>query len=231
MVVMELGTPAAGSLTAVERAPLSPAAGEVLVRVRACGVCRTDLHVVDGELPAVRTPLVPGHEIVGDVVALGAGVTGPAIGTRVGVGWLAKTCGACEFCARGRENLCARAGFTGYTRDGGFGTFATADAAFVFPLPHGLDPVAIAPWLCAGLIGHRAYRMAGEGRTLGIYGFGAAGHIIAQVAAHEGRAVFAFTRPGDTAAQALARSLGATWAGGSDEAAPVPLDAAIIFAA
>jgi propanol-preferring alcohol dehydrogenase len=241
MFAMILRTPGAGSLISGERPAPAPGAGEVLLRVRACGVCRTDLHIVDGELdgalgsglPPARTPLVPGHEIVGDVIALGAGVTTPVVGTRVGVPWLAGTCGVCRLCTSGRENLCATARFTGYTRDGGYQELVTADARFVFPLPAGVDDVAAAPWLCAGLIGHRAYRMAGEGGslgTLGIYGFGAAGHIVAQVAAHEGRTVFAFTRPGDVVAQRLALALGASWAGGSDQPSPVPLDAAIIFA-
>lgn len=206
-----------------------PGPGEVLVRVRACGVCRTDLHLVDGELPNPKLPVVPGHEIVGEVVALGPGVEEPHPGQKVGVPWLGRTCGVCRFCRSGRENLCDSPLFTGYTRDGGYAEYTVADARFCFPLPEG-DPVALAPFLCAGLIGFRAYRTAGEGKRLGIYGFGAAAHILAQIARADGREVYAFTRPGDTAAQAFARELGASWAGGSDELPPVPLDAAIVFA-
>ena len=206
-----------------------PGPGEVLVRVQACGVCRTDLHLVDGELPDPKLPVVPGHEIVGEVAALGPGVEGLALGRRVGVPWLGRTCGACRFCRSDRENLCDAALFTGYTRNGGYAEFTVADARYCFPLPDG-DPVAQAPLLCAGLIGFRAYRMAGEGKRLGLYGFGAAAHILAQIAEADGREVYAFTRPGDTAAQAFARRLGAVWAGGSDERPPVPLDAAIVFA-
>ena len=204
--------------------------GEVLVRVRACGVCRTDLHVVDGELPDAHSPIVPGHEIVGTVAATGPGVTGLAPGDRVGVPWLARTCGTCAYCASGRENLCEAAAFTGCTVNGGYAEYAVADARFCFALPAGFSDVELAPWLCAGLIGHRALRMAGDARRIGIYGFGAAAHIVAQVARHEGREVHAFTRPGDTSAQAFARTLGAAWAGGSDERPPVPLDAALLFA-
>ena len=208
-----------------------PGPGELRVRVRACGVCRTDLHVVDGELPDPRLPIVPGHEIVGVVDALGAGVREPAQGARVGIPWLGGTCGRCRFCANDRENLCERAVFTGYQRDGGYAEYAVADARFCFPLPDALDDdVAAAPLLCAGLIGHRCLRAAGDAHRLGVYGFGAAAHIVAQVAAHEGRRVFAFTRPGDGAAQAFARECGAEWAGGSDAEAPEPLDAAILFA-
>ena len=206
-----------------------PGPGEVLVRVRACGVCRTDLHLVDGELPDPKLPVVPGHEIVGEVAALGPGVDGLALGRRVGVPWLGRTCGVCRFCRSERENLCDAPVFTGYTRDGGYAEFAVADARYCFPLPEG-DPVAQAPLLCAGLIGFRAYRFAGEGRRLGIYGFGAAAHILAQIAKADGREVYAFTRPGDTAARDFARRLGAVWVGGSDEPPPVPLDAAIVFA-
>jgi propanol-preferring alcohol dehydrogenase len=203
---------------------------QVLIEVAACGVCRTDLHVVDGELPDPRLPIVPGHEIVGSVAATGEGVGGFALGTRVGVPWLGATCGACPYCAAGRENLCDDPLFTGYTRDGGYATHAVADARFCFPLPEGGDAAALAPLLCAGLIGWRSFRMAGEGAVIGIYGFGAAAHILAQVAARLGRRVHAFTRAGDTAAQDFARSLGAVWAGGSEETPPEPLDAAIIFA-
>jgi alcohol dehydrogenase, propanol-preferring len=213
-----------------ERPAPAPGAGEVLIEIAACGVCRTDLHVVDGELPDPALPLVPGHEIVGQVAALGAGVTGLAVGERVGVPWLGFTCGVCPYCRAERENLCDNPRFTGYTRDGGYATQTVADARFCFPLPAAADPVALAPLLCAGLIGWRSYRVAGPGETLGIYGFGAAAHILAQVAVWQGRRVFAFTRTGDAAAQAFARRLGAVWAGGSDLAPPEPLDAAIIFA-
>jgi propanol-preferring alcohol dehydrogenase len=213
-----------------ERPVPQPAAGEVLVAVAACGVCRTDLHVVDGELPDPRLPLVPGHEVVGRVAVLGVGVTGFEVGERVGIPWLGYTCGRCSYCRTGRENLCDAPLFTGYTRDGGYATHALADARYCFPLPGGLDDAKIAPLLCAGLIGWRCYRMAGEGEALGLYGFGAAAHILAQVATWQGRRVYAFGRPGDAAAQDFARALGAVWAGGSDEMPPEPLDAAIIFA-
>jgi propanol-preferring alcohol dehydrogenase len=213
-----------------ERQVAVPGAGEVLIAIAACGVCRTDLHVVDGELPDPALPLVPGHEIVGRVAARGAGVTGLAVGARIGVPWLGGTDGVCAYCRAGRENLCDRPVFTGYTRDGGYATHTFADARFCFPLPEEADPVALAPLLCAGLIGWRSYRMAGPGTTLGIYGFGAAAHILCQVAVWQGRRVHAFTRAGDAAAQAFARTLGAAWAGGSEEAPPEPLDAAIIFA-
>jgi alcohol dehydrogenase, propanol-preferring len=213
-----------------ERSIPQPAAGEILIEIEACGVCRTDLHVVDGELPRPRLPIVPGHEIVGRVAALGAGVTGLALGERVGVPWLGATCGRCPYCRSGRENLCDAALFTGYTRDGGYATHTLADARFAFPLPGKLDAAEAAPLLCAGLIGWRSYHMAGEGTALGLYGFGAAAHILAQVAVWQGRRVYAFTRGGDAAGQAFARSLGAAWAGGSEETPPEPLDAAIIFA-
>jgi alcohol dehydrogenase, propanol-preferring len=226
-----------------ERPTPVPAAREILLEVAACGVCRTDLHVVDGELPNPKLPLIPGHEIVGRVAAFGADVAGFAVGERIGVPWLGYTCGVCPYCRAGRENLCDRPLFTGYTRDGGYATHALADARFCFPLPERRDDAEIAPFLCAGLIGWRSYRMAGaqwEGqgagseaerlKALGLYGFGAAAHILAQVAAWQGRRVYAFTRGGDTAAQAFARSLGAVWAGSSDEMPPEPLDAAIIFA-
>jgi propanol-preferring alcohol dehydrogenase len=193
-------------------------------------VCRTDLHVIDGELSDPKLPLVPGHEIVGRVAALGGGVSDFSTGERIGVPWLGHTCGICPYCRGGRENLCDAPLFTGYTRDGGFATHAIADANYCFPLDDAGDAAAQAPLLCAGLIGYRSYRMAGEGATLGIYGFGAAAHILAQLARFEGKRVFAFTRAGDDAAQAFARSLGAVWAGGSDEHPPEPLDAAIIFA-
>jgi propanol-preferring alcohol dehydrogenase len=219
-----------GSLVLQERPTPAPGPGEVLVAVAACGVCRTDLHVVDGELPEPALPLVPGHEVVGRVAALGAGVGGLALGAKVGVPWLGFTCGACPYCASGHENLCDHPRFTGYTRDGGYASHTVADARYVVPLPEAEDDAHLAPWLCAGLIGWRAYRMAGEGAALGLYGFGAAAHILAQIARWQGRRVYAFTRPGDVAAQDFARRLGAVWAGGSGEAPPEPLDAAIIFA-
>ncbi|MEX3693186.1 zinc-dependent alcohol dehydrogenase family protein [Paraburkholderia sp. BR14263] len=208
----------------------APGAGELLIDVRACGVCRTDLHVVDGDLAHPKRPLVPGHEIVGTVAALGAGVTGFAPGDRVGVPWLGRTCGHCRFCADGRENLCDAPGFTGYTIDGGYATRTVADARYSFHLPRQYSDLEAAPLLCAGLIGYRSLAMAGDARRIGIYGFGAAAHIVAQVARHQGRTVYAFTRPGDVAAQQFARRLGATWAGGSDERAPEELDAALLFA-
>ena len=217
-------------LRPAEIEPDGPLPGEVLVRVAACGVCRTDLHICDGELPSVRSPLVPGHEIVGRVEALGAGVDGLAAGDRVGVPWLGWTCGRCRYCARGRENLCDAARFTGYTRDGGYAEYAVADARYCLPLPAGYGDAEAAPLLCAGLIGHRSLVAAGDARRVGIYGFGAAAHIVCQVAVWQGREVFAFTRPGDSSAQVFARELGATWAGDSTVAPPAPLDAAIIFA-
>jgi propanol-preferring alcohol dehydrogenase len=226
---MMLETPGA-PLVLRERPLPPPGPGETLVAVAACGVCRTDLHVVDGELGSPKLPLVPGHEIVGRVAALGAGVTGFAPGQRVGIPWLGHTCGVCAYCRTERENLCDTPLFTGYTRDGGYATHAVADARFCFPLPQEGDDAELAPLLCAGLIGWRSYRMAGEGSALGLYGFGAAAHILAQVAVWQGRRVHAFTRSGDVEAQAFARALGASWAGGSDEMAPEPLDAAIIFA-
>ncbi len=207
-----------------------PGPGQVTLRVTACGVCRTDLHVVDGDLTEPKLPLVPGHEIVGRVEAVGAGVTAFAPGDRVGVPWLGHTCGRCLYCQSGRENLCDAPGFTGYTIDGGYAEMATADAAYCFPLPEVYDDVEAAPLLCAGLIGFRSYRMVPDARRLGLYGFGAAAHIICQVAVFEGREVYAFTRPGDALAQGFARSLGAHWADGSDRPAPKPLDAAIVFA-
>ena len=216
-----------------ERETPAPAGGDILVEVAACGVCRTDLHVVDGELPDPKLPIVPGHEIVGRVAAFGERVTSFAVGERIGVPWLGYTCGACAYCRSGRENLCDRPLFTGYTRDGGYATHAVADARYCFPLPERGDDAEIAPFLCAGLIGWRSYRMAAEGtnlQSLGLYGFGAAAHILAQVATWRGHRVYAFTRGGDQAAQAFARSLGAVWAGASEEMPPEPLDAAIIFA-
>jgi alcohol dehydrogenase, propanol-preferring len=207
-----------------------PDPDEVLVRVLACGVCRTDLHVADGDLPPLGRPVVPGHEIVGEVVRCGAQVVGRAPGDRVGIPWLGWTCGRCAYCRAGRENLCPSARFTGYHRDGGFAEYAVVDARFAFPLPRALDPVASAPLLCAGLIGYRAWRMAGDARRLGIYGFGGAGHLVAQLARDAGQEVFAFVRPGDDRAEAFARALGAAWAGPSDALPPAPLDAAILFA-
>jgi alcohol dehydrogenase, propanol-preferring len=212
-----------------ERPEPQPGPGQVRIRIEACGVCRTDLHVVDGELPDPKLPIVPGHEIVGRVEAKGEGVDFKT-GARVGVAWLAHTDGTCPYCRSERENLCDHPLFTGYTRDGGYATHTIAEAAFVFPLSDDLDPVATAPLLCAGLIGWRSLKMAGDGRTIGIYGFGAAAHIIAQVCRWQGRRVFAFTRAGDAAGQAFARTMGAEWAGGSDEEPPEPLDAAILFA-
>jgi len=226
MVLERLGAP----LVMRERPTPHPGPGEILIEVAACGVCRTDLHVVDGELTKPRLPLVPGHEIVGRVARLGPGVSGFGQGERVGVPWLGYTCGVCPYCRSGQENLCDAPLFTGYTRDGGYATHTVADARYCFPLGEGTDDAAVAPLLCAGLIGWRSYRMAGEDTALGLYGFGAAAHILAQVAVWQGRRVYAFTRGGDTAAQAFARSLGAIWAGGSDEMPPEPLDAAIIFA-
>jgi propanol-preferring alcohol dehydrogenase len=213
-----------------EREDPMPGPGAVRVKVSACGVCRTDLHVVDGELSGIHYPIVPGHEVVGRVDALGPGVTALKLGERVGVPWLGYTCGECPYCRSGRENLCDRPLFTGYTRDGGFATHLIADARYCISLGETGDDVAIAPLLCAGLIGWRSLVIAGDGKHLGIFGFGAAGHIIAQVAHWQGRSVYAFTRSGDAEAQHLARSLGAKWAGGSEDQPPVPLDAAIIYA-
>jgi len=209
-----------------------PAVGahQLLLQVRACAVCRTDLHVVDGELTEPKLPLVPGHEIVGTVIEKGPAVSRFTVGDRVGVPWLGWTCGVCAYCASGRENLCDRARFTGYQIDGGFAEMTAADERYCFPLPAAYSDAEAAPLLCAGLIGYRALRAAGEARRLGIYGFGAAAHLIAQVARFQGREVLAFTRPGDDAAAAFARGLGAAWAGGSDQASPAPLDAALIFA-
>jgi alcohol dehydrogenase, propanol-preferring len=207
-----------------------PGPQQVLLRVSACGVCRTDLHIVDGELTSPKLPLIPGHEIVGYVESVGEGVSGLEQGERIGVPWLGFTCGECGYCRSGRENLCDRARFTGYTIDGGYADHAVADARYCFPLPPGIDDVAAAPLLCAGLIGYRALRLAGAAERLGLYGFGAAAHIVAQVARHRGQRVFAFTRDGDREGQEFALSLGAQWAGGSSEPPPEPLDAALIFA-
>jgi propanol-preferring alcohol dehydrogenase len=229
MKAMVLGRPGE-PLREEERPVPSPGPGQVLLRVRACGVCRTDLHVVDGELPDLGRPVVPGHQVVGVVEATGPGVESVAVGQRAGVPWLGWTCGACRFCRSGRENLCAEARFTGYQLDGGFAEHAVADARFCFPIPEGYSDLQAAPLLCAGLIGYRSLAMAGDAERLGLYGFGAAAHIVAQVARHQGRRVFAFTRPGDREAAEFALSLGAEWAGASGEAPPEPLDAAILFA-
>jgi propanol-preferring alcohol dehydrogenase len=217
LVERELATPAAGP-------------GQIQIDVEACGVCRTDLHVVDGELPEPKLPLVPGHQIAGTVAALGAGVTSFAVGDRVGVPWLGWTDGTCAYCTSGRENLCRRARFTGYTLDGGYAEACVADARYAFHLPPGYSSIEAAPLLCAALIGYRSLRLSGDGRRLGLYGFGAAGHLVAQLARYLGREIYAFTRPGDERGQEFARSLGVAWAGGSDQRPPVELDAAIIFA-
>jgi propanol-preferring alcohol dehydrogenase len=226
MVLQRPGEP----LRLIERSDPRPATGEVRVQVVACGVCRTDLHVVDGELPNPKLPIVPGHEIVGRIDMISDGVTALQIGQRVGVPWLGRTCGQCRYCRIGSENLCDRPLFTGYTRDGGYATHVVADARYVFALPDSGDDVATAPLLCAGLIGWRSLQIAGDGEKLGLYGFGAAAHIIAQVASWQGREVFAFTRKGDDAAQAFARKLGACWAGSSEDIPPAALDCAIIYA-
>jgi propanol-preferring alcohol dehydrogenase len=222
---------ARSALEWTEIADREPLSGQIRLRVTACGVCRTDLHVVDGELPDPKLPIIPGHEIVGRIDAIGDGVEGLQLGQRVGVPWLGHTCGVCPYCRSHAENLCDQPLFTGYTRDGGYASATIADARFAFPLGEQGDDVALAPLLCAGLIGWRSLRLAGDGQAIGLYGFGAAGHIVAQVAQWQGRSVYAFTRPGDAATQAFARSLGVAWAGGSDEAPPRPLDAAIIYAA
>jgi propanol-preferring alcohol dehydrogenase len=226
MILQKPGLP----LALVERVDPLPSLGEIRLRVEACAVCRTDLHVVDGELEHPKLPLVPGHEIVGIVDSVGDGVDVARIGRRVGVPWLGHACGTCPYCRAGMENLCDRPLFTGYTRDGGFATHVVADADFAFDLDEDADPVLLAPLLCAGLIGWRSLKRAGEGRRIGLYGFGAAAHIIAQVCVWQGREVHAFTRPGDREAQRFASGLGAVWVGGSDEMPPVALDAAIIFA-
>ncbi len=218
------------ALAAVELPDPVPARGQVRVRVAACGVCRTDLHVIDGELPHPKLPVIPGHQIVGRVEALGEGVDALQIGQRVGVPWLGHTCGHCSYCTGGFENLCDEPLFTGYTRDGGFATTTVADARFALPLSATGSDESLAPLLCAGLIAWRALRLAGGGERIGLYGFGAAAHILAQVIRWQGRQCFAFTRPGDTATQSFARDLGAAWVGDSTQMPPVPLDAAIIFA-
>jgi propanol-preferring alcohol dehydrogenase len=223
--------PSPGQALRLEERPLpQPGPGELRLTVEACGVCRTDLHIVDGELPDIRRPIVPGHEIVGIVDALGPGVSSLEPGRRVGVPWLGHTCGVCPYCTSHQENLCDRPIFTGHGRDGGFATHVIADAAYAFALDGCDDPVAAAPLLCAGLIGWRSLKLAGEGRRIGLYGFGAAAHILVQVCRWQGREVYAFTRAGDAAAQAHALSLDATWAGASDTLPPEPLDAAILFA-
>ena len=226
MVLERPGAP----LRLLELSDRRPMAGEVSIRVAACGVCRTDLHVIDGELPNPKLPIVPGHEIVGRIDMIGAGVSALAVGQRVGVPWLGRTCGECRYCRNGSENLCDRPLFTGYTRDGGYATQTIADARYVFALPAQGDDVATAPLLCAGLIGWRSLQIAGDGEKLGLYGFGAAAHIVAQVARWQGRQIFAFTRRSDVAAAAFAKKLGAVWAGSSEDPPPEPLDCAIIYA-
>jgi propanol-preferring alcohol dehydrogenase len=226
MVLRTVGKP----LVPEERPLPAPDAGEIRIRVEACAVCRTDLHLVDGELPDTKLPIVPGHEIVGIAEAAGDGVDAAILGRRVGIPWLGRTCGHCLYCETHRENLCDQPTFTGYSRDGGFASHVVADAMFAFPLDAFDDPVATAPLLCAGLIGWRSLQIAGDGKNIGLYGFGAAAHILTQICAWQGRSVYAFTRTGDEAAQKLALSLGACWAGSSEEQPPVPLDAAIIFA-
>jgi len=223
-------TAAGRPLAATELPAPHPSPQQLLIAVRACAVCRTDLHIVDGELTDPKLPLVPGHEIIGTVVEKGESADRFRIGDRVGVPWLGWTCGICEYCRSGRENLCDRARFTGYQIDGGYAELTVADQRYCFAIDPSYGDVEAAPLMCAGLIGYRTLRMAGDARLIGIYGFGAAAHIVAQVARHQGRRIFAFTRPGDLPAQAFARSLGAEWAGGSDEAPPEPLDAALIFA-
>ena len=229
MRAMVLNRPHGGLLLTELDRP-APGPQQVLIRVHACGVCRTDLHVVDGELTEGKLPIIPGHEIVGRVVAAGAAVTRFNAGDRVGVPWLASTCGTCGYCVSGRENLCDQARFTGYQVDGGYAEYALADQRYCFALPDGYTDAEAAPLLCAGLIGYRALKMAGAAKRLGIYGFGAAAHIVAQVARFQGRQIFAFTRPGDAAGKQFARELGAAWTGDSDTSPPEPLDAAIIFA-
>ena len=230
MRVMALTRAAAGRVDAIEIDTPQPGSGQVLVRVLACGVCRTDLHVVDGDLPEPAIPIVPGHEIVGRVEAVGANVSTHSIGDRVGIPWLGWACGVCEYCRSERENLCPRAKYTGYQIDGGYAEYTVADASFCFPLPAKYDDARAAPLLCAGLIGYRAFRMAGSGHRIGIYGFGAAAHIITQVAVREGREVFAFVKPGDDDAVRFARDMGSTWAGYSNEGPPRQMDSAILFA-
>ena len=229
MRAMLLDRPGA-ALRLVDLPVPQPGAGEILIEVESCGVCRTDLHLIDGELPDPLLPIIPGHEIVGRVRVLGSDVAGFRIGQRVGVPWLGWTCGHCRFCSSGRENLCDFARFTGYQINGGYAEYTVADARYCFPLPDSGDAAALAPLLCAGLIGYRALRLAGEARRLGIYGFGAAAHIVAQVVKFQGSEFYAFTRPGDASSQAFARSLGAAWAGSTEETPPEKIDAALIFA-
>lgn len=229
MQAMVLESPGSGLVEREWPIP-EPGPGEILLRVKACGVCRTDLHVVDGELPQKHLPIVPGHEIVGTIEKLGAGSTGLSVGQKVGVPWLAETCGNCRYCLEEKENLCDSAVFTGYMRNGGYAQYTIANADFCIPLPDECSDVTTAPLLCAGLIGWRSLNFAGKARSLGLYGFGAAAHIVIQLARHQGRRVFAFTRPGDEKGQEFAKSLGAEWSGGSDQAPPEFLDAAIIFA-
>ncbi|WP_429925750.1 zinc-dependent alcohol dehydrogenase family protein (plasmid) [Agrobacterium vitis] len=226
MVFEEVGRP----LRLMERADPKPGPGELLVRVEACAICRTDLHVIDGDLKHPKLPLVPGHEIVGIVECVGEGGAAQRVGSRVGIPWLGHTCGECAYCRSAAENLCDQPQFTGYTRDGGFATHVVADEAFAFELPKDVDAVSLAPLLCAGLIGWRSLKKAGSGKAIGLYGFGAAAHIVAQICRWQGRDVYAFTRPGDVEAQAFAHQLKVAWAGGSDESPPAELDAAIIFA-
>lgn len=226
MVLHEIGQP----LVLLQRQDPLPGAGEILVRVEACAVCRTDLHVVDGDLSSPKLPLVPGHEIMGRVEAVGEGVSRDRLGRRVGIPWLGHTCGHCSYCTNGQENLCDEPLFTGYTRDGGFATHVVADHEYALELPEDGDPVSLAPLLCAGLIGWRSLKKAGEGRRIGLYGFGAAAHIIAQICRWQGREVFAFSKPGDMQAQDFARSLGVRWAGASGDKPPELVDAAILFA-
>ena len=230
MRAMALTRSGSGSVALVDLETPTPGPGQVLVAVAACGVCRTDLHVIDGDLPDPRIPVIPGHEIVGRIERVGPDVEGLAAGERVGIPWLGHSCGMCEFCRSGRENLCPCAQYTGYQIDGGYAEYALADADFCFRLPGAYDDQHAAPLLCAGLIGYRAYRLAGPGQRVGIYGFGAAAHIIAQVARHQGREVYAFVRPGDDRARQFALDLGAAWAGWSNQPAPVALDVALIFA-
>jgi propanol-preferring alcohol dehydrogenase len=229
MKAMVLGSPGRPLETREVRKP-QPGPGQVLIRVHACGVCRTDLHILDGELARASLPLIPGHEIIGRVVQRGEGVKNIQVGDRVGVPWLGATCGVCEFCRSGMENLCDSALFTGYTLNGGYAEYTVADAGYTFPIPDSYSDTEAAPLLCAGLIGYRSLVMVGDAHALGMYGFGAAAHILIQIAIHQGRSVYAFTRAGDASGQDFARSLGACWAGDSNTRAPVPLDGAIIFA-
>ena len=226
MVFDAPGTPLRWARVAIP----TPADDEVLIKIGSCGVCRTDLHIIDGDLPVRKTPLIPGHEVVGRIARFGAGVTGYSVGERVGVPWLGGTCAHCEFCRSRRENLCDTPVFTGYDRDGGYAEYAVANASYVFRIPERYDDIHAAPLLCAGLIGYRSYAMLGGAKRIGLYGFGAAAHIITQVATHQHRQVYAFTRPGDLKTQDFARRMGALWAGDSNIVPPVPLDGAIIFA-